>query len=96
MKLPLGVLLSPLINHPDDRGVFTEIYRESWSENFRTIQWNLVRSDAQVLRGVHVHKKHYDYLTVVVGRVLFGLHDLRTDSPTFQDSAFVEMNENKL
>ena len=35
-----------------------------------------------MLRGVHAHVRHWDYLTVPLGHAVVGLHDLRTDSPT--------------
>ncbi len=41
-----------------------------------------MRSSANVLRGVHVHRRHHDYLMVAAGTLLLGLHDLRADSPT--------------
>jgi dTDP-4-dehydrorhamnose 3,5-epimerase len=67
---------------PDDRGVFTELYRESWGVGVSPVQWNVVRSNRGVLRGVHIHPTHDDYLTVVSGRATVGLRDLRRGSPT--------------
>lgn len=95
MTLPTGVQLNTLTDHTDERGTFTELFREYWVEDFRPIQWNAVKSQQGVLRGVHAHKVHFDYLTIVKGRALFGLHDLRKDSPSFQQSVFVELCEDK-
>ncbi|MFT4050105.1 MAG: dTDP-4-dehydrorhamnose 3,5-epimerase [Solirubrobacterales bacterium] len=92
-RLPHGVELRELTPHADDRGVFTELYREEWGVGADPIQWNAVRSKAGVLRGVHVHPVHDDYLTVPIGRVLFGLCDLRPDSPTYRLSTTVEIAE---
>ncbi len=39
-------------------------------------------SEANVLRGAHLHLRHWDYLTVIRGRVLVNLADLRPNSPT--------------
>ena len=75
--LPEGVVLTALTPHADVRGVFTEIFRECWPTAVRPIQWNVVSSDAGVLRGVHVHVRHDDYLTVASGRLVLGLADLR-------------------
>ncbi|MGJ8573116.1 MAG: dTDP-4-dehydrorhamnose 3,5-epimerase family protein [Hoeflea sp.] len=75
-----GVFVHLLAPHQDSRGCFTEIYRESWQTGFRSIQWNLVTSRAQTLRGVHVHKYHYDYLMVLSGTLVLGLHDFRPGS----------------
>jgi dTDP-4-dehydrorhamnose 3,5-epimerase len=91
MRLPAGVELHELLMHTDERGSFTEIFREEWGVGVRPVQWNAVRSAASVLRGVHVHVRHADYLTVVDGRALVGLRDLRRDSPTANSTATVEL-----
>ncbi|MCU0494658.1 MAG: dTDP-4-dehydrorhamnose 3,5-epimerase family protein [Chloroflexaceae bacterium] len=90
-QLPLGVELRQLTMHRDDRGSFTEIYRAMWPTGVQPIQWNLVQSAAGVLRGVHVHVRHADYLIIAAGRASVGLHDLRSDSPTAGKAALVEM-----
>lgn len=89
--LPAGTLLRPLEPHLDERGSFTELYRAEWGTGVRPIQWNAVRSEAGVLRGVHVHPRHDDYLTVPVGRADVGLRDLRRGSPTEGLSALVQL-----
>lgn len=90
--LPIGVSLVPLTPHPDDRGVFTELFRASWETGVAPVQWNSVRSDSNVLRGVHVHRRHADYLTLVAGRATIGLHDLRYDSSTEALGTTVELD----
>jgi dTDP-4-dehydrorhamnose 3,5-epimerase len=40
-----------------------------------------VRSNGNVLRGVHIHPRHADYLLVLSGTMLLGLHDLRPADP---------------
>lgn len=90
--LPDGVELRDLTPHSDDRGVFTELYREEWGVGTEPVQWNAVRSEPGVLRGVHVHPVHDDYLTVAHGRVRFGLCDLRPESPTHMLAATVEIS----
>ena len=89
--LPVGTLLQPLEAHADERGVFTELYRREWGLGAEPVQWNAVWSEAGVLRGVHVHVRHDDYLTVPVGRASVGLRDLRRDSPTAGLTAVVEL-----
>jgi dTDP-4-dehydrorhamnose 3,5-epimerase len=69
-------------SHRDERGAFTEIFRREWGPGVDPLQWNVVRSASRVLRGVHVHVRHSDYLVVVAGRMRLGLYDLRRDSPT--------------
>jgi dTDP-4-dehydrorhamnose 3,5-epimerase len=90
--LPTGVSLLTLTPHADDRGVFTELYRVSWEPGVVPAQWNTVRSEANVLRGVHVHHRHTDYLTLVTGRATIGLHDLRDGSPTESLGTTIELD----
>lgn len=78
----VGVRVRPMAMHADDRGVFTEIFRQEWDTGIDPVQWNVVRSGAGVLRGVHVHPRHTDYLMIVSGAATIGLHDLRAGSPT--------------
>jgi dTDP-4-dehydrorhamnose 3,5-epimerase len=89
--LPAGTGFRPLRAHADERGVFTELYRREWEVGAEPIQWNAVWSAAGVLRGVHVHIRHDDYLTVPVGRASVGLRDLRRGSPTEGLTAVVEL-----
>jgi dTDP-4-dehydrorhamnose 3,5-epimerase len=89
--LPFGVELHQLEPHADERGVFTELFRDSWGLPVTPAQWNTVRSERNVLRGVHVHWRHSDYLTVVAGRASIGLHDLREGSETEGLGALVEL-----
>jgi dTDP-4-dehydrorhamnose 3,5-epimerase len=80
--LPVGTSLVPLEAHDDARGTFVELYRLEWETGVVPVQWNVVRSEAGVLRGVHVHIRHDDYLTVPYGRASVGLRDLRRGSAT--------------
>jgi dTDP-4-dehydrorhamnose 3,5-epimerase len=80
--LPQGVEIIQLKTHNDARGSFTELLRLSWTD-FAPAQFNYVRSKKNVLRGVHVHITHRDYLIFSRGEALLGLKDLRHDSPTF-------------
>jgi len=81
--LPSGVRIAPLSAHDDERGVFTELYREEWGFGPRPLQWNVAHSVANVLRGVHTHDDHYDYLVLVAGAMVLGLRDSRVGSTTF-------------
>jgi dTDP-4-dehydrorhamnose 3,5-epimerase len=89
--LPAGALLRPLEAHGDERGSFTELFRSEWGSGIEPVQWNAVRSEAGVLRGVHVHIRHDDYLTVPIGHATVGLRDLRRGSPTEGLSTLVEL-----
>ena len=92
MRLPHDVSLLELTPHADDRGIFTELFRVSWEPGVAPAQWNAVRSEPNVLRGVHAHVRHTDYLTVVAGRATIGLHDLRSGSPTEGLGTTVELD----
>jgi dTDP-4-dehydrorhamnose 3,5-epimerase len=59
---------------------------------FAPVQWNAVSSRTNVLRGVHVHVVHWDYLLLVRGSALVALRDLRSGSPTEGESTIVELN----
>ena len=89
--LPDGVILRNLIENDDDRGTLLELYRELWVPVDAFQQWNLVRSRTNVLRGVHVHPRHCDYLHVINGEMLLGLHDLRPEDPNARTTCFVTM-----
>lgn len=91
-KLPQGVVLTELTMHPDARGAFTEVYRREWDTGVAPLQWNVVVSRAGVLRGVHVHPIHDDYLLIASGRATVGLRDLRRSSETNGMSATLELS----
>lgn len=93
---PCGVRSRPLVRHADERGSFTELFRAEWPTGIAPVQWNAVASRAGVLRGVHVHVRHDDYLIVFQGRAFVGLRDLRRGSPTEGRSALVEMRGDDL
>lgn len=95
LTLPEGVEVRPLKPHADSRGVFTELFRGEWVTGIDPVQWNAVRSVAGVLRGVHVHAYHTDYLTVVAGAMLLGLCDLRRGSSTSGLSAMISLSEDQ-
>jgi dTDP-4-dehydrorhamnose 3,5-epimerase len=90
-SLPAGLLLRPLEPHGDDRGTFIEVYRHEWETAVHPVQWNVAHSEAGVLRGVHVHPRHDDYLTVVRGRAIIGVRDLRDESETAGAAACIEL-----
>lgn len=91
--LPAGVRTYLLHPNPDVRGSVTEIFREEWVVGPRPLQWNAVVSGSGVLRGVHVHARHDDYIALVRGRVAVGLSDLRRGSLTSRTGSVVEVRE---
>jgi dTDP-4-dehydrorhamnose 3,5-epimerase len=74
------VALRPLVPRHDRCGSLTELYRRQWPGAPDVVQWSLTESEAGVLRGVHVHARHADWIVVLGGAVLVGLHDLRAGS----------------
>jgi len=91
---PNGVILRSLQPHRDDRGSLTELFRTTWEIGTNAVQWNYVESEAGVLRGVHVHVKHFDYLILLSGHATIALRDLRHDSATEGMVIKVEMHGN--
>lgn len=85
-------MITDLTAHHDPRGAFTEVFRAEWPTGVAPVQWNLVRSEARVLRGVHVHHRHDDYLLVVNGTAIVGLTDLRRGSATENMSTMVTLD----
>lgn len=86
-----GAILHHLIPHGDDRGSVVEIWRASTPSDVVPRQWNVVQSESGVLRGVHVHRRHGDYLMLAEGAAVIGLHDLRPSSPSAGRSVMVEL-----
>ena len=81
--LPIGVSLRRLASEHRSESETTELYRRDWQMDVVPVQWNLVSTRPNTLRGVHVHTKHWDYLHVISGEMLLGLHDMRPRSPTY-------------
>jgi len=86
-----GVVLRALNRNIDSRGEFTEIFCGSWSDSIEAMQWSLVSSKAGVLRGMHLHQRHDEYLLCTAGRICIGLRDLRPGSTTKNTSCLLEV-----
>jgi dTDP-4-dehydrorhamnose 3,5-epimerase len=95
-QLPAGVQVMPLVTHADPRGHLTELLRTTQHPSPAPVQWNAVKSEAGVMRGVHVHKVHWDYFFLLAGEMLLGLHDMRTASPTYRRSAIIPLTGEEL
>ena len=71
-----GVVLTQPEVHTDDRGHFVEVFRAAqYADAF--LQANHSLSRANVLRGLHYHRRQADLWYVVSGRAQVGLADLR-------------------
>ena len=87
----------------DSRGSFMEVWRaSSFGElttemtglpDSRFVQANLSTSAAGVLRGLHYHRRQLDYWTVVSGRALVALVDVRSVIADLAARAIVETRE---
>ena len=96
LALPADTMLTRLVSYMDDRGMVSEIFRSSWTSGIEPVQWSTCISRPAVLRGVHVHIRHDDYLCVIQGRVLVALCDLRRGSPTERMATTLEMTGEEL
>lgn len=86
-----GVQIRPLQPRKDPRGTLTEVFRNEWYPSSLPLQWNHVQSEANVLRGVHVHVRHTDHLLVLHGSMWLGLVDLREGTEHFRQSTMIEL-----
>src|SRR5271156_3342706 len=91
-ELPLDVKLVSLRPNHDSRGTLTELFRSEWFPEIDVVQWNLVHTERGVLRGVHVHRVHFDYLTVIAGHLDVGVCDRRGGCPTFRKGAVIPLD----
>lgn len=98
MTLPDVLLLKPRI-FGDERGFFTETFRQSWlSErglDLRFVQDNLSRSKKGTLRGLHyqITRAQAKLVTVLSGAVLDVAVDIRKGSPSFGQHIAIELND---
>lgn len=95
-ELPSGVKLIPLQMHHDDRGVVTEVYRKEWNVGLEALQWNVSHSKSRVLRGIHLHWNHLDYLIVLKGHMTLYLHDVRPSAASRGKTFVIELKDDIL
>lgn len=91
-----GVEFRRLDMRPDHRGTFTEVFQTHWGTCIAPVQWSVVQSHARVFRGVHLHRRHDEYFSVMRGRATVGLRDVRPWSPTRNASAMYELSGDEL
>ncbi len=79
-----GVFTIDLEVFGDDRGRFSEMFRDEWfpERDWGQVQVNRSHSSANILRGLHYHHKQADYWHPLAGTIRVGLYDLRSKSPT--------------
>jgi dTDP-4-dehydrorhamnose 3,5-epimerase len=89
--LPAGISVRALPIVSDRRGSLTEVFHQAWVDAPQApVQWNVVTSEAGVLRGMHVHLGYHEYYVVLQGRATVGYCDTRRGSPTLGATALVE------
>jgi dTDP-4-dehydrorhamnose 3,5-epimerase len=91
-ELPHGVRLRALEPHADARGSLTEVYRQVWKGGAPPVQWNAVRSEPGVMRGVHIHLGYDEYYLLLEGRLSVGYRDVRPGSPSEGRVGLVELS----
>ena len=71
--------------HYDSRGFFKEIFKRKILKNHNSIFWCVSKSKKNVLRGLHLQtkKQQEKFITVVKGKILDVVVDLRLKSKTF-------------
>jgi dTDP-4-dehydrorhamnose 3,5-epimerase len=70
----------------DNRGYFREIYKKNIFDKKKIIFWCMSKSKKNVLRGMHLQTKNPQekYISVVKGKILDVVIDLRSKSKTFK------------
>lgn len=89
-----GVLVVRPMSHEDERGSLSEVFRASQvGLADPVVQANLSISRQGVLRGLHFHRRQFDYWILVQGRMRVGLADLRLGSPTEGAGKVLDLSE---
>jgi dTDP-4-dehydrorhamnose 3,5-epimerase len=83
-KLIDGVVIRPLITHPDERGTLTELYREAWGVHPDPLVYvKLITARPGMIKGWVKHMKQDDRMALCFGTALYVLYDDRPESPTY-------------
>lgn len=80
-----GVVIKTLTSWPDDRGHFTEIFRdtEEVARDFRVLQTSVTMTRPTTIKAFHYHLKQDDIFVPLVGTIRISLVDFRVASPTY-------------
>jgi dTDP-4-dehydrorhamnose 3,5-epimerase len=98
LRIPTSIVDAYVLEPPvraDERGLVGELVRQSWLSGVELVQWNIVKSVARTLRGMHWHEQHHDLISPVAGQVLVGLADLRHGSKTHRVTEMLELDANR-
>lgn len=90
-----GVLLRPLHWHSDQRGSLAELLRSDDPEMMAVPfgQAYVTTLYPGVVKGWHLHRRQWDRMVCLRGRVLLGLIDAREGSPTFGAQMRIPMGD---
>ena len=81
-----GVRIKEVTKFPDERGSFSEIFRDDWADFIdgdKILQANLSYSYPGMIRAWHRHQRgQVDYFITVRGATKICAYDERPDSPT--------------
>jgi dTDP-4-dehydrorhamnose 3,5-epimerase len=88
----VGVTVRAFAANADVRGDLFEIHRDDWGLAPRPVQWDFVTRQANVLQGVHVHCRRWDYVVVLEGQATIGLKDIRRGQPSFGRTMTIEVS----
>jgi dTDP-4-dehydrorhamnose 3,5-epimerase len=90
-----GVMIKELIKHCDDRGYFMEVLRDDDNLLERFGQTSMTLSYPGIIKAFHYHKKQDDLWFIARGMAQVVLYDLRTDSPTYNETQVICTGEHK-
>lgn len=94
-----GVKIHDLKRNTDERGFFSELFREDWKEfigNDRIVQVNMSLSHPGVIRAWHRHSRgQTDYFCVVDGEAEIGVYDGTEGSKTKGQSDRIRLSSEK-
>lgn len=82
-----GVERRALVAHADDRGTFTEVWRDEWSSRPPPTRWTLVSGAAHFGPDDATGRQE---LIVIEGRITARLYDVRSESSTTGEALVVE------
>ena len=78
-----GVMIKQLVRHPDERGYFEEVIRNTddfFAEGFGQLSHSYMV--AGVVKAWHLHKTQVDWWFCVTGKIKMAVYDTREGSPT--------------
>ncbi len=90
-----GVVVKKLVRHPDERGYFEEMIRNTdpfFREGFGQVSHSHMVDG--VVKAWHIHKTQIDWWYVVAGTIKAVVYDARKDSDTYKRTQEFVMGEN--